>query len=112
MAGTSQEAFLAVLSVEPSYLPAATIAANSWGGTTSSCAYVHSLGFLSPRHLRKRAICRNRDPCMCSYATSTTNSGRTGSHERSLPWLQRLCPPGTRCPSSPSPCAAAHAPQG
>ncbi len=28
---------------------------------------------------------------MCSYATSTTSSGRNGSHERSLPWLQRLC---------------------
>ena len=38
-------------------------------------------------------------PCMCSYATSTTNSGRSGSHDRSLPWLQRLWPPGIRlCP--------------
>ena len=25
------------------------------------------------------------------------SSGRSGSHDRSLPWLQRLCPPGMRC---------------
>ena len=32
------------------YIP--KIAANSCGGTTSSCAYVHARGFLSNRHLR------------------------------------------------------------
>jgi hypothetical protein len=33
---------------------------------------------------------------MCSYATSATSSSRKGSHDRSLPWLQQLCPPGIR----------------
>ena len=34
----------------------AKIAASSCGGTTSSWAYVHSLGFLSVRHLRNCAV--------------------------------------------------------
>src|SRR5215470_175401 len=67
------------------YRPLAKIAASSCGGTTSSCAYEQSLGFLSGRQQRKCAMCRKRLPCMCSYATSTTSSGRKGSQERSLP---------------------------
>ena len=35
-------------------------------------------------------------PCMWSYFTSHTRSMRSGSHDRSLPALQRLCPPGMR----------------
>jgi hypothetical protein len=46
--------------------PAAKISASSWGATTSSCAYVQSLGCLSVRHLRNWAMWRKRLPCMCS----------------------------------------------
>jgi DNA ligase D-like protein (predicted polymerase) len=69
--------------------PLAKMSASSCGATTSSCAYVHSCGALSVRQRRNCAMWRKRVPCMCSYATSTTSSGRSGCHERSLPWLQR-----------------------
>ena len=39
---------------------------------------------------------RKRSPCRWSYFTSQTRSMRSGSHDRSLPALQRLCPPGMR----------------
>ena len=41
---------------ETSATAAAKIAASSCGGTTSSWAYVQSLGFLSVRHLRNCAV--------------------------------------------------------
>ena len=54
-------------------------------------------GGLSARQRRNVAACRNRSPCMWSYFTSHTRSMRSGSHDRSLPALQRLWPPGMRC---------------
>ena len=75
-------------------LPLQNISISSCGGTTSNCSYVQSRGALSIRHRRNCAMCRNRSPCICSYATSTTSSGRTASHDRSFPADHRLCPPG------------------
>ena len=46
---------------------------------------------------------RKRSPCMWSYFTSHTRSMRSGSHDRSLPALQRLCAPGMRLDSAAAP---------
>ena len=51
-----------------------------------------------------------RSPCMWSYFTSQTRSIRSGSHDRSLPALQRLWPPGIRVVSPPP--ASAHSRHG
>ena len=57
----------------------------------------------------KRRCVPKRSPCMWSYFTSHTRSIRSGSHDRSLPALQRLWPPGIRCPL---PSASAHSRHG
>jgi hypothetical protein len=55
----------------------------------------------------------DRVPCMWSYATSQTRSGRSGSQLRSFPRFHRLAAPGSRCPLAlASSCAAAQSRQG
>src|ERR1043166_628148 len=44
--------------------PVAKISANSCGGTTSSCSYVQSFGFLSARQRRNGAVGRAPSPAM------------------------------------------------
>ena len=72
---------------------AAKIVASSCGGTTSNCSYVQSCGLLSVRHLRKCDMWRKREPCMCSYATSTTSSAL-----QRLPGKILAAAPAALCP--------------
>ena len=58
---------------------------------------------------QENAAWRKRSPCMWSYFTSHTRSILSGSHDRSLPALQRLCAPGMRLDSAAAP---AHPRQG
>ena len=53
-------------------------------------------GRLSGRQRRKTSRLAEASPCMWSYLTSHTRSIRSGSHDRSLPALHRLWPPGMR----------------
>jgi bifunctional non-homologous end joining protein LigD len=54
-------------------------------------------GGLSGRQRRKSRVAE-AVALQWSYFTSHTRSMRSGSHDRSLPALQRLCPPGMRVP--------------
>src|SRR5207244_2236456 len=56
--------------------------------------------------MRGRSSTWTRVPCMCSWPTSHTSPGRSGSHDRSSPGLHRLCPPGIRRPASSAECSA------